>query len=282
MSLKIQFKDALIIAIVAIIAVGAFLASYLLDGTLAFGTLIWGVPVTILLVLLFGLILEERRRKQERHQQLSEALNNTYSQIEALISVRSELEIDGDLPTTRGWAASPDFLQELTRIIRTRNPQQVVEAGSGVSTIVTALALRKKESGNIVALENGSEFAKKTRSYLEHHDLKKYANVVHAPLTKHARRDSKYVWYDTTALKDCGSIDLLIVDGPPALQDSTARFPVLPLLWDQLSPNAVILIDDGDRQGEQEIVERWCEDYNLESTYFPLEEGAYLLKRTTQ
>jgi hypothetical protein len=83
-------------------------------------------------------------------------------------------------------------------------------------------------------------------------------------------------------LKGCGPIDLLIVDGPPALQDPTSRFPALPLLLDHLSPDAVILMDDGDRQGEKEVVEKWCAEYELEASYLSLEDGAYLLKRRTQ
>jgi len=48
----------------------------------------WGASSAILGLLIFSLLLEERRRKQKRHQELLEALRNTYSQIEALLSVR--------------------------------------------------------------------------------------------------------------------------------------------------------------------------------------------------
>jgi hypothetical protein len=51
---------------------------------------------------------------------------------------------------------------------------------------------------------------------------------------------------------------------------------------DHLSPDAVILMDDGDRQGEKEVVEKWCAEYELEASYLSLEDGAYLLKRRTQ
>ena len=151
-----------------------------------------------------------------------------------------------------------------------------------MSTLVTALALQQNGSGSTVALENGSEFAGETRAHLKSHEVQSHANVVHAPLTRHESGGKEYAWYDISALKERGPIDLLIVDGPPALEDPHARFPALPLLWDQLSSNAVILMDDGNRQGEKQVVERWCTDYGLESTYLPLEEGAYLLKRTTQ
>jgi predicted O-methyltransferase YrrM len=275
--INLSKKDYLLIALPAFLAICASAVS-----NFYFDSWSWGASSATLGLLIFSLLLEERRRKQKRHQELLAALRSTYSQIESLLSVRSELGIDGDLPTTRGWAASPDFLRELVRIIRTRKPKQVVEAGSGVSTIVTALALQKNGSGNTIALENGSEFADETQSYLERHQVENHANVIHAPLTRHVNGDSEYTWYDTSALKGCGSIDLLIVDGPPALQDPTSRFPALPLLLDHLSPDAVILIDDGDRQGEKEVVEKWCAEYELEASYLSLEDGAYLLKRRTQ
>jgi predicted O-methyltransferase YrrM len=189
------------------------------------------------------------------------------------------LEITAEFPATRGWAASPDFLRELIHIIRRHSPQQIVEAGSGVSTLVSALALKKYGSGQITALEDEKGFANQTREYLRLHGVVDTANVVHAPLTKNKVDGEVVTWYDTKRIANIRSIDLLIIDGPPAFRNEEARWPALPLLEDRLEPEARILVDDGDREGEKQIVKDWCQRFEFESTYLPLEEGAYRLGR---
>jgi hypothetical protein len=154
-----------------------------------------------------------------------------------------------------------------------------VEAGSGVSTIITALAVKKYGGGTTFALENGAAFAEETRSHVRQHGIEDYAEIIHAPLKRYTQEGEEWQWYDIASLNVSGPIDLLIVDGPPAVQNPYARFPALPILWERLSSDMVVLVDDGDRKEEKEIVERWCEKYNLESTYLNLEKGAYLLRQ---
>jgi len=239
----------------------------------------WGVGATISGIAIVVLLFEERRRAQDRCQAVQEEISDTYSQIDALLSIRSDLGVTEEFPPTRGWAASPDFLRELIRIIRRRSPMQIVEAGSGVSTLVSALALNKYGEGEVVALENGEEFADTTREYLRLHGVEDNANVIHAPLTEHTVDGNMVTWYDSESMGDMLSIDLLIVDGPPAHRNEETRWPALPLLENRLETDAQILLDDGDRPGEQQIVKDWCQRFEFESTYLPLEEGAYCLQR---
>ena len=59
------------------------------------------------------------------------------------------------LPSTRGWAASPDLLLVLVDLMITERPSLVVECGSGASTLWLALAMRRfKIDGRIVALDH--------------------------------------------------------------------------------------------------------------------------------
>jgi predicted O-methyltransferase YrrM len=273
MKLKLQSKDLLLIAVLAAFILGIIGVSHVV-----FGESSWGISATFVGGVVVILLLEERRRAQNRQEEALKTLGDTYSQIEALLSVRSEVDVHEAFPATRGWAASPDYLRELIRLIREHDPQQILEAGSGVSTVIAALALQKYGDGQIIALENGEEFADNTRRYLQLHGVQSNATVVHAPLKKHSVDGRECAWYEMAATEG-KQIDLLVIDGPPALEESEARWPALPLLWDQLNPGARILMDDGDREGERRVIEDWSKRYPIQKTYLPLEEGAYLLER---
>ncbi len=70
-------------------------------------------------------------------------------------------------------------------------------------------------------------------------------------------------WYDLPDLdKLPGKIDMLVVDGPPWKLQHLARYPALPVLFKYLSDNAVIILDDGNRPDEKEIVKLWKKEYD--------------------
>jgi len=273
MDSKVQSRDILVISALAVTTLLIPIGSYII-----YEVALWEVSTIIVGVFVVALILEEHRRMQERHEEIIQSVNDVYKQTDALISVRSELEIDQSLPTARGWAASPDFLREIMETIRDRSPGQIVEAGSGLSTIIIAQALKKYETGKTIALENEAEFAEDTRSYVKHHNVEDYAAIMHTPIKEYIIGQETYHWYDIEELSDARLIDLLIIDGPPALRNPHARYPALPLLWEQLSSGALILVDDGDRKGEKNVIKKWCKKYDLKERYLPLEKGAYLLK----
>ncbi len=273
MKIKLLRKDIFLVCGIVGVVVGIAGGSYVYLGEAT-----WGLAATLVGVIIVALLLENRRRVQERSQDVQESVDDSYSQVDALLSVRGELDVTEAFPATRGWAASPDFLRELTRIIRLHSPRHIVEAGSGVSTLIAALALEKYGGGRVLALENGKEFANRTREYLKLHGLQQNAKVAHSPTTEY-QVENKYIeWYDIAALKKVDQIDLLVVDGPPALENSRARWPALPLLRDQLGNGAKNLLDDGDREGENQIIDDWCRRYGMNKTYIPWEKGAYLLK----
>jgi hypothetical protein len=99
---------------------------------------------------------------------------------------------------------------------------------------------------------------------LEKESLSEQATVVYAPLadTEYSWAGTK--WYDEAKLEcvtsgDKGKIDLLLVDGPPAYGTELryARYPAVPFFKPYLAQDYTVVLDDINRQGEQEIVERW-------------------------
>ena len=73
----------------------------------------------------------------------SDSIQKSYQQLETLIPLINDLDIKKSLPNTRGYAASPDYLSKINEIIKEKNPQLILEAGSGVSTLIASYALKK-------------------------------------------------------------------------------------------------------------------------------------------
>jgi predicted O-methyltransferase YrrM len=184
-----------------------------------------------------------------------------YRQIESLFSVYASLNIAQPMPPMRGWGISPDLASLIISLIHEVKPAVIVEAGSGVSSLIAAYTLKKEGSGLVVSLEQDAAYVEISRANVNRHGLGDFASVRHAPLRKVAIAGKDWLWYDMDKLADIQSIDLLVVDGPPGNINRLARYPALPLLADRLSERAVIVLDDCFRHAEQEIVALWLSEF---------------------
>jgi predicted O-methyltransferase YrrM len=145
----------------------------------------------------------------------------------------------------------------------------VVECGSGYSTIVLARLLRRC-GGAVTSLEHSEAWARRVGAGIDAEGLGRTARVLRAPLGPQPLMRPGLRWYAQSALGALPErIDLLLVDGPPAgepgLEES--RYPALPLLAGRLAPDAVVVLDDIDRAGEQRVLAAWQRetDYRFES-----------------
>jgi hypothetical protein len=237
------------------------------------------VPLILGVLLIVLLILELRTYHLDlfvRQQNESRAM---FTQLEAFIGIVDTLQPVLPLPSTRGWAASPDFLRVLLRQVLLEPTEVVVEASSGTSTLVIGYCLKRIGRGHVFSLEHDPVFAEKTRQTVRDHRLEEYVTVLDAPLVEHSVDGASVLWYDLSGLSLAAPIDLLVVDGPPDAVQPMARYPAVPLLKQQLSKHARILLDDGARSDEQEAVRRWNSLLvGSRSEFLPLETGAWLLR----
>ncbi|KAA3637977.1 MAG: hypothetical protein DWP92_06910 [Armatimonadetes bacterium] len=75
------------------------------------------------------------------------------------------------------------------------------------------------------------------------------------------------------------NIGLVFVDGPPGTLHPLVRYPALPLLRPRLAANATVVLDDFIRDQEQEIANRWSEEFpELKMTEHQFEKGAAVLR----
>ncbi len=180
-----------------------------------------------------------------------------FGQVHAMLRLERMLDLKGGLPPMRGWAGSPDMLLTVARHVLQTRPRTVMECSSGVSTVVIARCLQLNGDGeaHVYSLEHESAYASKTRALLEEYGLAEWATVIDAPLVDTPGEES---WYSMAQVpSEPRSIDLLVVDGPPAGGSSTARYPALPRLKSRMAEAFTVMLDDADRPGERQVVDRW-------------------------
>jgi predicted O-methyltransferase YrrM len=202
---------------------------------------------------------------------------NNLKQMQSLQSIYSILRPRFPLPSMTGYAGNPDFCELVMREILSLSPANVLELGSGASTIVSGLAL-KKTGGKMISVEHLDEFYREMLQELENHGLSDVVELVLCPLREIELEDRTFNWYDLTSLKEFPLIDLLIIDGPPTSIQKGSRFPALPLLRDHLASGAVIYLDDGRRDAEKAVVDAWLSLYpDLDASFISTEKGAFRL-----
>lgn len=204
----------------------------------------------------------------------------TYRQLECLIQLLDVLRPKRPLSPLRGWAISPDCALLLAGLILERRPRVVVELGTGVSTIVCGYALQQAQSGELITVEHSPRFATDIKKHIVTHELDSLVTVVEAPLVDVVIGQEKWRWYCPGTIDsalDNKTIDMLFVDGPPAIVGKLARYPALPLLARRFTTETVVVVDDGMRTDEKNIVRRWVQEYSYRSDFIPHEKGTYLL-----
>ena len=92
------------------------------------------------------------------------------------------------------------------------------------------------------------------------------------------------MWYDISKIESLDKIDFLIIDGPPSKGSKDARYPAIPLLFDKLSENAIIILDDSKRKMEQNVVKKWKQEFpkQFEYKYIDNDKGLFIIKKISK
>lgn len=201
-------------------------------------------------------------------------------EMEALLQLFDGLSPRAAMPASGRWALNPSDLLELWTLLDRLRPKQVLELGSGTSSVWLGYAL-ERFGGRLVSVEHLPQFADRTRAQLQRHALAEVAEVREAPLCpvtlarevagaplvasgEGGEGDGQvdpFPWYDPDVFTDLVDVDLVLVDGPPGATRRHARLPALPMLRERLVPHATVILDDLDRSDEQEIVQQWLAVY---------------------
>ena len=181
-----------------------------------------------------------------------------YDQIDSLLWLYHTVKPDYPFPRFRGWAASPDFLRIIVEKILAQNPKQILELGSGSSTIVLAEFLKKtKKSIKLISVDERKESYLNTFAQLKNRKLNKKVSLLFCPLTQYRTRFKNYKWYSIPEKVLKKKFDLVIIDGPSTLNDPLSRQFTLDRLRRAAASNCTFIMDDAGRPGEQEILQKW-------------------------
>ena len=161
------------------------------------------------------------------------------------------------------WTIGPATIAVLHDLVRTRQPEVILEFGSGVSTVCLAhFAASATMPVHIVSLEQDGAEVERTRMRVSKLRAAAKTTVIHAPLEARmveGRRVSSYTIPEGALDRVLGDrmIDLVLIDGPAA--EDGARVGTLPLVRGLLSPGALVVMDDALRDGELWAARRWKE-----------------------
>lgn len=177
---------------------------------------------------------------------------------------------DGYLPWT-GASIRPTAMRYILNDIMINDRNIIVECGAGISTIYIASLLKQigDPKKKIYTIDHDENWLSILQRELDQHSLSEYATLIHASLTNSdACLNKKAKWYDTIKIEEHipeSVIDLLFVDGPPANKKGLelSRYPALPYFKNKLSDHSLIVLDDADRKGEEQIALRWAKEENL-------------------
>ncbi|MFN1833688.1 class I SAM-dependent methyltransferase [Balneola sp. MJW-20] len=193
------------------------------------------------------------------YRSVTEEHSNQLQSMQALLSIQNFINPRAPIPPMVGWAAHPVLISNILEVIHEHDVKTVLELGSGSSTIITSYYLESLEGDRkLISLDHDGNFLEQTRNQVRLHELENIATVHHTPLVKY----NDFTWYDISDLElEKGSVDLLVVDGPPMKTQTKARKPALYVLKEYLSDNAVIIMDDANREDESEIAREWVKDF---------------------
>lgn len=155
------------------------------------------------------------------------------------------------LPNLGSWKADTYLLHRIVDEIERLRPANVVELGSGATSLVMARALKLHGGGALHSYDQHEPFVAEMIDWLAEHHLS--ACFHHAPLET---RDPNWPgwWY---ALQDVPeTINLLVIDGPPWAVHPYAR-GMAERLFHRIAPGGVVMLDDAARPGERIVARRW-------------------------
>jgi len=184
------------------------------------------------------------------------------TQVSGVIGVYSTLQPSIPYPPFGGWAIGGDCAQRLVSLIFSLRPRWILEAGSGLSTILAAQCLdRIGSDGMVISLEHEKKWLEETQAGLAQHEVSHRSQLHHTPLVDIELGGEGLAWYDIGSIKLPDEVGLIFIDGPPKAVGPLARYPAVPLLYDRLKLGGVILMDDAARAEELSAINRWKEEF---------------------
>ena len=215
----------------------------------------WTILASLCLFAILAILTKFLFKLKQLSQQVR-AIQNEVSQLPRFVwasqNVQASLAFRQPLPNWNHWTIPPDLLAIIMNLIKNREPQLIVEFGSGLSTIVIASLIRGY-GGKLISIEHDAGYAETQRKALICHGLSEHVEVRVSPIGSRTYEPFRHPWYEIPDFADLANVDLVVVDGPPDAFGAEVRFPGAEQMVAKLAPGGSIILDDVDRAGEQRI-----------------------------
>ena len=179
------------------------------------------------------------------------------------------------------FALRPSSINKVLHEIQRRKKVDVVECGTGATTLYIARALSALGSGRLFSIEHDDVWCSYIRRLLVANRLTDVVRLIHAPLANNKRFGRSTIWYDMEVLDANLPQDLdvavLLVDGPTHQSGPEVRFSALPFFLNRFQHGGVVFLDDIHRQDELKIMDTWCRDYGAELLEIEPESGIAIM-----
>jgi predicted O-methyltransferase YrrM len=158
-----------------------------------------------------------------------------------------------------GWAVDAPFARLLANTVVAGGARSVLEIGAGSSSVVLAAALAERGGGRLTSVEQDPSWCATRWREVERHTSVDARLLCSRPVPALGRL-GVFRWHRDSAAEVArrAPFDLLVVDGP---QYFHGREGALPLAWEHLVADAVILLDDARRGGERWALWKWLRSY---------------------
>jgi hypothetical protein len=178
------------------------------------------------------------------------------------------------------WSADASYVCEvISRAGGCSGP--VLECGSGLTTLVAALAGEKRDV-TVWSLEQDEGFADLVSRRLRRNKINN-VHIRYAPLKDYG----EFVWYDLTGIDLPDHFELVVCDGPGVRDcwgDSYLmwRYGVLPVLEERGVSVGEMLLDDATEPRGANLLSRWEKDFGMVHRLIRAEDGdCAVLNRAT-
>lgn len=162
------------------------------------------------------------------------------------------------------WPIEEEFARYLINKIVINKPVNIVELGSGTSTLIIIKTLEKLGYDyTLTSFDSDESFLESTKNLLITEDVfnEERVKLIYSKISEIELNGNLYKWYDSKDFEfSFNKIDLLFVDGPVGGLCKNSRYPALNIMKKYFKNGSVVILHDAKRLDEIEIVEMWKEE----------------------
>lgn len=154
-------------------------------------------------------------------------------------------------------------------LVQHYRPAYLIEFGSGLSTVFLTDILRDTLSAHVFTIDHSSYYLQKTRELV---GQRPNVTFLYAPIALYQFRFKHFSTYQGDFVRKIPQgvkFDLVLIDGPPGYRfgREAPLYQIAPFL----KPETLILLDDANREPEQEAIANWRRVWRdgLETMPFP-------------